>query len=245
MQALNIVGFKNSGKTTLTLLLAEALEAHGYRVALVKHSHASLDREGTDTARMLSSDGGRERMVLALAKGESALFWNSEQSLAHMLSLLEADFVLVEGGKYIDFMPRIMCLREACEAEDLHKGLAIASYGVKCDAWCAVPADAQVALGGDIGVLVQRIVEGAFVLPRLNCGGCGHEDCFAFARAIVDGERDVRQCVALESAVEVTFEGKPVALNPFMARLYTELLRSMMRELKGVHGGRINIAFDM
>ncbi len=244
MQALNVVGFKNSGKTQLILQLADALEAHGFRVALVKHSHNPLDKAGTDTDRMLhgaSTDHGR--MVLALAKGESALFWNKEQSLAHMLSLLDADMVLVEGGKYIDFMPRILCLREAQEAEALHKGLAIASVGAYCE---ELAHDVQFAQNlASMVDLVELVAQRAFVLPRLNCGGCACENCFGFARAVVAGERQAHECVAMQASLEVTCEGKTVALNPFMARLYTELLRTMMGELKGVHGGRVTISFDV
>ncbi|HIC93677.1 MAG TPA: Fe-S cluster protein, partial [Anaerolineae bacterium] len=52
MKAIGIVGFKNSGKTTLARALAQELLQRGHRVAAVKHSSEGLDLLGKDTARL-------------------------------------------------------------------------------------------------------------------------------------------------------------------------------------------------
>lgn len=38
MQAISIIGFSNSGKTTLISRLSECLEARGLKVAIAKHT---------------------------------------------------------------------------------------------------------------------------------------------------------------------------------------------------------------
>ncbi|MRR09397.1 molybdopterin-guanine dinucleotide biosynthesis protein B, partial [bacterium] len=50
---ISIVGPSDSGKTTLVVELVHALQRRGYRVGVLKHTHAAikLDRAGTDTDR--------------------------------------------------------------------------------------------------------------------------------------------------------------------------------------------------
>ena len=52
MIAVNVVGFKNSGKTTLAVKLAAALAKRGRRVAGAKFAHCHFDRENADTAKL-------------------------------------------------------------------------------------------------------------------------------------------------------------------------------------------------
>ena len=49
-----IVGWKNSGKTTLTERLVTALTARGFSVSTVKHAHHAfdIDKEGADPTRV-------------------------------------------------------------------------------------------------------------------------------------------------------------------------------------------------
>ena len=48
-----IIGWKNSGKTTLTERLVSELTRRGWRVSTVKHAHHNfdIDRQGTDSFR--------------------------------------------------------------------------------------------------------------------------------------------------------------------------------------------------
>lgn len=62
----SIVGRKNAGKTTLTVVLCQELVRQGRRVMTLKHGHhpALVDREGTDTWRHFQ-EGGAERTLIA------------------------------------------------------------------------------------------------------------------------------------------------------------------------------------
>lgn len=63
MQAISIIGFSNSGKTTLISRLSECLEARGLKVAIAKHTHHELDKPDTDTALLM----GPKRTIVGLS----------------------------------------------------------------------------------------------------------------------------------------------------------------------------------
>lgn len=101
--AFGIVGWKNSGKTTLTCALVAELTRRGYRVATVKHAHHGfdIDREGADSFRHRSAGAAEVAIV-------SARRWalmhecgpDEEPGLADILARLSpCDLVLVEGYK--------------------------------------------------------------------------------------------------------------------------------------------------
>lgn len=235
MQAVSITGFKNSGKTTLILHLAEALERMGKSVAIVKRSHHTLDKPTTDTGR--SRKPGRT--IVALGEQESALFWGNERPLHQLLSMVQSDVLLVEGGKSRYWLPRVLCLHDVSEAEALHKGLAIASYG-------AVPASCLPHFTLEsIQSLAELVLEKGFMLPDLNCGACGQESCHGLAQNIVAGAAVIDDCVALQADVQVQINGQPVGINPFTARIFGGAVRGMLRELKGVSTGKVQVTLTL
>ena len=87
----------------------------GKSVAIVKRSHHALDKPATDTGK--SRKPGRT--VVALSEQESAIFWGKERPVQQLLSLIQADGSVVEGGKSRYWFPRILCLQERSEAEGL------------------------------------------------------------------------------------------------------------------------------
>ena len=242
MRAVSIVGFKHAGKSALTALLAGALERRGLRVAVAKHTHSGLDKPDTDSARLRAPG----RSVLALAGEECALFYGEKRSLADMLPLMQADILLVEGGKELGRLPRILCLRapgeaETDEREKLDRGLAFAVWG-------RAAAPGLPYFPGEPGVenealeaLAALTEERAFLLPGLDCAACGRENCASLAAEIVAGKADPKDCAALHSEVEARINGQPLALNPFAARVVAGALRGMLREMKGFAHGELSL----
>ncbi len=237
MRAINIVGFKNTGKTTLTLALADTLEAQGLTVAIVKQSHHALDMPHTDTARFrLESKQKEKRMVLALGQDEAALFWGKSQKLTDLLPLIQADIVLIEGAKSQDFLPRIICLRPEDTvdnlAPELKASLALATYSIDAQKALAHTPHFQGTTSESLAAMAKIIIEKAFLLPRLNCKSCGFANCAEMAQALVAGTK--KTCPVLDGKVELHINGRPIALNPFTARIMAGALQGMVRELKGV-----------
>ena len=240
MRAVGIIGFKNSGKSTLTALLAGALERRGLRVAVVKHAHSGLDKPDTDSARLCAPG----RSVLALSDGECALFYGESRRLTDMLPLMQADMLLVEGGKRLGWLPRILCLRapgEADEREKLDRGLAFAVWGrVAAPGLPYFPGGPDME-DGALEALAALALEKAFLLPGLDCSACGRENCAALAAEIVAGKAAATECAALHAEVEASINGQPLGLNAFAARVVAGALRGMLREMKGFAPGELTL----
>ena len=242
MRALSIIGFKNAGKTTLTGLLAGALERRGLRVAIAKHAHSGLDKPDTDSARLRAPG----RTVLALSDEECVIFYGERRVLADMFPLVQADMLLMEGGKQLGWLPRILCLRSPDEAatderEKLDQGLAFAAWGK-----VAAPGLPYFPGGPDmkdeaLDALAALAQEKAFMLPGLDCSACGREHCKALAAEIVAGKASTRDCTALHSEVEAHINGHPLGLNAFAAGVVAGALRGMLREMKGFAPGEITL----
>lgn len=227
MRAISITGFKNSGKTTLVNALAQALEAQGVRVGIVKHTHHGIDVAGTDTA-LFSSSG---RTVVGVHDTQSVVFFNRRMDVQALLPLLDAEIVLLEGGKGQNWLPRIVCLHHVAEIDDLQPELAIASFGQSFS-----PEVPHFELE-QVAALAELVREKSFALPALNCGACGFADCGGLAAAIVAGQKCVTDCQALPADISVRVNGQEVGLNPFVARMMGGALRGMLAELKGVAKG--------
>lgn len=98
-----IIGWKNSGKTTLTERLVTELTRRGWRVSTVKHAHHGfdIDREGTDSFRHREAGA----VEVAIVSGNRwalmhELRGDDEPSLEAILArLAPCDIVLIEGYK--------------------------------------------------------------------------------------------------------------------------------------------------
>ena len=144
-----VVGWKNSGKTTVGAALVQALIERGHDVAAAKHGHNfRLDAEGTDSWR-LRHEGGARRVLLA-GPDEMALMetWRAgETSLGALVRrhLRDADVVVAEGWKN-EGWPAIEVRAAAASSPASDKPLFVRD---------APDADRFLAVVGD-GGLVER-----------------------------------------------------------------------------------------
>ena len=138
-----IVGWKNSGKTTLTAALIAEMSRRGLRIAALKHAHHAfdIDHEGTDSFRHRSA-GAAEVAIVSSRRWAiiHELREAEEPSLDAMLQRLSpCDLVLVEGYKR-GRHAKIECRRR--EAKDS------AALAVNDPAILAVAADHDADSGG-------------------------------------------------------------------------------------------------
>lgn len=119
-----VVGWKNSGKTTLMTRLIGELARRGNAVSVIKHAHAAfeIDHPGRDSFKMREA-GAREvtlssprRFALMRELGDTP-----EMSFAEVLAHVgPCDLVLVEGYKR-EIFPKIEIRKEgAASREPLH-----------------------------------------------------------------------------------------------------------------------------
>jgi molybdopterin-guanine dinucleotide biosynthesis protein B len=231
MRAVGVVGFKNSGKTTVAVELAEALVDRGLKVAAIKFSHHPLDKKGTDTWKLTQACG--QAVGLTLESG--AFFWNGVRYLDQIIPLLDADFLVIEGGKSTKRWPRIAILRDLSEEEELVDDLVIATTGDV--------ASGKVRHISDVGALADLAMSRGFLLPGLDCGGCGISDCAALASLIVAGKAAPEDCISQTGELTIEINGAPIAMNPFVARMMRATLTGMLSELKGFSPGEVTITF--
>lgn len=235
MRAIQIIGFKKSGKTSLALDLALELKRRGVNVACAKFTSHGLDKADTDTARMLEQGVP----VAGLGKDDAAVFWPEGRKLTDLVPLLRAEVLVVEGGKTLGFMPRVLALREgdpATEAVELGADLALGSYGpVRAPGLTGLETVAQVA---------DLVLEKGFILPGLNCGACGREDCRGLAVEIVAGEATFDDCAASRPGLEIKVNGQVMALNPFVDRIISASIAGMIKELRGWTPGPVEIRLE-
>ncbi|GAW99473.1 molybdenum cofactor biosynthesis protein C [Secundilactobacillus mixtipabuli] len=116
---LQIIGYKKSGKTTVTEALIKALSPT-YRVAAIKHDahQAAMDKAGTDSDRF--AQAGAHSVVL---QSDNGLFFHqtadAPTSAADLAQWLpdQTDFLLIEGFKPDPF-PKIALLRASDSRDD-------------------------------------------------------------------------------------------------------------------------------
>jgi len=235
LRTIGIVGYKNSGKTTLARALAQELVKRGHRVAAVKHSSEGMDFLGKDTAR-LGEFADRLGFISPL---ESGVFWKKPLSLENMAPYLEADVLLVEGFKAEKTLPKIVCLRGELDDQDLFDGLAICAVGSAPE---RRELDVPFLSLDEIGEIADLVEEKAFKLPNLDCGSCGFETCYELAREIVKGTRSVEDCVSLQPTTEVRIDGKLMPMNPFISSIVRNTILGMLSPLKDFKRGKVEIS---
>jgi len=113
MKAVGIVGYKKSGKTSLTLKIAEKL-GKKYRVGIIKHAER-FDEKESDTKKF------SEKYVTGYVSAKkSGIIFPEKKSLEEIISYLNVDILLIEGFKNNRSFPKITC-------GDYKDDLAIAS----------------------------------------------------------------------------------------------------------------------
>ncbi len=122
---IQIVGFKNSGKTTLIEAWVKLLDQYQLSAAVIKHhGHGgplALPPEETDSMRAL-----RAGAVSAIASTEGMIQLHMQGMEVHlseliaMTQLTRPDVILIEGYKDADY-PKVVLVREAADWRELSK----------------------------------------------------------------------------------------------------------------------------
>lgn len=121
MKILGVVGWKNSGKTTLLEKLISHLTNEGYQVSSLKHAHHTfdIDLEGKDSYRHRKA-GSKE--VLISSNNRWALIHENDGKELNLRELLKkmkkVDLIFVEGFKNADITyPKIEISRKVNNKE--------------------------------------------------------------------------------------------------------------------------------
>jgi molybdopterin-guanine dinucleotide biosynthesis protein B len=119
-----VLGYKDSGKTTVVEIAIRELVQNRYRVATAKHVHEidfSIDTEGKDTWR--HSGAGANPVAIVSKKETAILIRNRSLSPDFISSLMEhADIIILEGFSSLflsdDRVGKIFCVRSLEEYKE-------------------------------------------------------------------------------------------------------------------------------
>jgi molybdopterin-guanine dinucleotide biosynthesis protein B len=229
-----ILGFKKSGKTTLCQALLAELQGRGLTPCALKCTHnPGLDKEDTDTDRFLAHC----RTVGAIAGRESALFFNDPRKVSDMIAMLDGDVLVMEGGREHAVAPRVLVLREPAEAAELSApGLVLGTYGP-----VRAPGLPHIE---SVAALADLVLSRGFVLPGLDCGACGRDDCAGLAADILAAAASPDDCATRHVSLSISVGGRPLTVNPFVERILASGIRGLLSELKGFGPGAIELRID-
>ncbi|MGG2063927.1 molybdopterin-guanine dinucleotide biosynthesis protein B [Bacillus sp. S14(2024)] len=137
---LQIVGYQNSGKTTLTEKLVKALTNEGVRVGTIKH-HG----HGGYPELPLQKDSERHRQagaIVSAVEGDGLLslsamsHWSLEE-IIRLYTCFEAEVIIVEGYKKEPY-PKVVLLRSEEDAsllESVENVIAVITWNEALKTW--------------------------------------------------------------------------------------------------------------
>ena len=124
MKIIGVVGWKNTGKTTLIEKLISEFNERNLTVSTIKHSHHnfSVDREGTDSFRHFNA-GTKETILASEQKWIkfSRQREDDKPNLSYLIKqIIPVDIVIVEGFKASDHK-KVEVVDSTSDREPLYK----------------------------------------------------------------------------------------------------------------------------
>jgi len=237
IRAVQVVGFKKSGKTSLIQQLVSALKKRGIGdIAVIKHGRGNIRRPDDDTGRLFENAS----RVTGVFDDALLRMQRERTGYTRLIHQVQEPVVIIEGYKQFKTCPRILCLRDREEISRLSAGVELGCYS-------EVLKGPKIWGPPDIDDLARQVWERGFLLPNLNCGKCGEPDCAHLAAAVLKGKREARQCVYLSEKedLELWVRGEMVALNPFVSTTLKNTLAGFLQSLKGMARGEVEIRFRL
>ncbi len=237
MIALGITGYHHTGKTTLATRIISILRGEGRRVASIKDIHNEdyrADQEGSNSWK--HAQAGADQ-VFARGLRDAALILTPPPDIPRMLDLINADWLVIEGLKEAA-VPRILCARDAAQADELLDDTVFALWG-------GISEDHETYK--DLPVLSPEVADRQLLdLVRQNCfevlahsdpeccGACG-KDCYQMAADIVQGRAKRSDCVLdSQNSITLSVGGRPVNIVPFVQNILRDSILGLVDNLKGI-----------
>ncbi len=217
----SIVGKSDSGKTTLIEKLVPELVRRGYRVGTVKHDvHGfDVDREGKDSWRHKQAGA---RSVLIASPARIALIEDVDRDLPLQeirdRYFSDVDLVLTEGYKRGP-MPKIEVSRRERSRELIC---------TEADDLVAVVSDQD----HEVNVPVFRFEEVPALADRIE-------------QRVLEGGLRAKASPKGAGKVQLSVDGEPVSLSPFVTRFIRRTVGGMISSLKGCESpGKIELTIQ-
>lgn len=237
MKAIAINGRTKSGKTTVCETLIKGLRKRGYTVGSVKEIH--FEQFAIDPDPITNTNRHRaagSQLVTARGMRETDILYQSMLPMEEILKHYSYDYVILEGVTDLN-VPRILTAHNEQEVQDQMDGRAVAVSGVLANS----------ASGKLLGLpvfhalknpeaLVNFAEERAFEpLPSFDpacCSECGYS-CRELAGLIAWQKAQREDCLLWSQQTELTINGVPVIMVPFVQSILKNTILGIVRELRG------------
>ncbi|KXA91108.1 hypothetical protein AKJ57_02485, partial [candidate division MSBL1 archaeon SCGC-AAA259A05] len=169
----------------------------------------------------------------------TAVLGEGEKDLDDLLrSLMDLDFVILEGFKNIENMARIVVASDEKEAEELGDEFTIGFVGNDKNGENVFELNDVSAIAD----LVER--KSVMYVGGLDCGSCGYSSCREFVLSSVEGKAQTDECEALKGPVYLSIDGKRIPLKPFVKDLISNTITGIVSSLKDTGGNKIEIKVE-
>lgn len=211
MKVFSVVGYSDSGKTTLSENIIRELVSRGYTVGTAKsigcgrgvcvsicdhHKDGvgfSIDQSGTDTSRHMKAGASQ---VVVWAKGETSVIKNKYLKLYELINEFDVDYLLIEGGKS-QYLPRIVTAKNIEDMDKVKNPLTFAVSGKigSEDIESEFPVyDTFEDISSLADLIEQRVFSTIAHQDILGCDLCGMS-CKELSDKIFDGKKESTDCL--------------------------------------------------
>lgn len=233
MKVFCVCGLTKSGKTTTSVKIIEELIARGYSVGSVKDIHFeqfTLETEGTNTYKHKVAGA---QPVTALSQKETDIMFEGSLKINKILQMYNTDYVLIEGGKSFDGIPKIFTAKTE-EELNLIDNSAFAISGVISENVTTYNGVCVINALTNIKQLVDVIQQKVFdVLPLVDekcCAICG--GCKKMCADILSGNAKREDC-KLSQKVNLFIDGKSIEMVDFVQNILKNAVVGVAKELDG------------
>jgi len=250
MKPLIVCGFSGTGKTSFVQKAVEGLREAGFTVSYIKHSNGDpeLSGIGKDTEGLFK--GGADTAVTVSNAFDIVYRRNTDMKTAKsnrlkirtLLDSLSSDYAIIEGFKNYDGpVPRIVFGSNRKDIEELknnltvgYSGIGMEDYGIKGLTFLPLSMDKKEIADYIISNTVPFVAD-------LDCGECGFSTCREFAHELLEGKKELSDCVPMHDDVKLLVNGKRIPLKGFVRTTFRDIIKAYVKNLHGAEEGEIRI----
>ncbi|MEM4441326.1 MAG: molybdopterin-guanine dinucleotide biosynthesis protein MobB [Ignisphaera sp.] len=234
------------GKTFIASQVVARLKNKGYSVGVIKHCIHDLEIEDKDTHKYLYS--GADTVVASSASLGIIYQRIWVDSLTDNIRYIGTPITIVEGFKNIDIGDVVVVVENE---EDIHEVLNMKNmiaYIVKefkdsKKEYRGTPILTFNDIDELTNIIESRAIDHIYQqLPKTDCGACGYDNCWLFAKAYIKGKT---QWCPRDSEVSLIVDGVKISLNPYVKKVLKSIVLAFIDTLKDVPKDKKKISIEI
>jgi len=242
MKVVQVVGYHNTGKTTVVKELVKRLKMGNSKVATIKHIHdESFELDTQNSNSYFHKKAGADFTVIS-AGSETDFLYNKPMDFLEITNKISADWLIVEGFNEFP-LPNIVCGKTEQDVDDFFNKRTLFVSGLisetKQDYRNLAVLNANVPDQAD--QITKLVLERVFpMLPYVDdkcCNLCGLT-CSKMAAAIVQGKKKYEDCLIRQTNVHLKIGDREIKIVPFVQHILENNILALVSELDGWEKGK-------